>query len=303
MKKSILITGGSGLLALNWALKMRDVYDVVICIHERYVSLSGIKTIQLDLNAVEDIKIALEHYKPFIVIHTAGLTNIEICQKNPLLANHVNVELAKNVAIATAQLDIKMVHISTDHLFSGIKPFMGENDIIQPLNVYASTKAEAEKIVLLNPQVLIIRTNFFCWGPSYRNSFSDFIINSSNSGKHVTLFDNVFYSPILVETLVDVVHDLLNINTQGVYNVVSNVRISKYEFGIILAKKFGLNQSLIKKGFFEENPDLVIRPLDMSLSNDKLVGTLGRNIISIEQQIELLFAQNFNKLNIEIINL
>jgi dTDP-4-dehydrorhamnose reductase len=303
MKKKIFITGGSGLLALNWAIKMRDVYDVVICINKRVISLPGIKTIKLDLNAVEDIKIALEHFKPSIVIHTAGLTSIEICQKNPILAKYVNVELAKNVAIATAQLDIKMVHISTDHLFSGIKPLMGENDIIQPLNVYATTKAEAEKVVLLNPQVLIVRTNFFCWGPSYRNSFSDFIINSTNLGKRVTLFDNVFYSPILVETLVDAVHDLININIEGVYNVVSNVRISKYDFGIILAKKFGLNQSLIKKGFFQENPELVIRPLDMSLSNDKLVGTLGRNIISIEQQVELLFAQNFNKLNSEIINL
>lgn len=293
MKKTILITGGSGLLALNWAIKMRDVYDIVICIHERFISLAGIKTIQLNLDIVDDIKIALEKFKPILVIHTAGLTSVEMCEKNPRLAKHINVDLAKNVAVATAELGIKMLHISTDHLFSGINPLMGEKDLIQPCNVYASTKAEAEKFVLLNPQVLIIRTNFYCWGPRYRKSFSDFIIDSINEGKQIILFDNVFYSPILVSTLVDAVNDLLNINAIGIYNVVSNERISKYNFGIILAKQFGLNQRLIKKGFLEDNLDLVRRPLDMSLSNLKLVNTLGRNIISIEEQIELLFAQNF----------
>lgn len=300
MKRTILITGGSGLLALNWAIKMRKVYDVIICIHERFVSLSGIKTIRLNLDIVDDIKIVLEQFKPIFVIHTAGLTSVEMCEKNPKLAKHINVELAKNVATATAELGIKMLHISTDHLFSGINPFVGENELIQPCNVYASTKAEAENVILLNPQVLIIRTNFYCWGPSYRKSFSDFIIDSVNEGKQITLFDNVFYSPILASTLVDAVNDLLDINAIGIYNVVSNERLSKYNFGIILAKQFGLNQRLIKKGSLEDNFDLVRRPLDMSLSNLKLVNTLGRNIISIEEQIELLFAENFEKLNNEI---
>jgi len=300
MKKTILLTGGSGLLALNWAIRMRNAFNIVLCLHERHITLAGVQLISLNLDSVEEIKLALEQVKPSVVIHTAGLTSVEKCEKYPLLAKHLNVTLAQNVAIATARLGIKMVHISTDHLFAGDQPLMKENDTVQSCNVYAATKAEAEKAVLVNPETLIVRTNFYGWGPSYRNSFSDVIIGSLAAGKEVVLFDNVFYSPILVEPMVDAVHDLIDINTQGIFNVVSGTRVSKYQFGSLVAKRFGLNESLIKKGLLQDNPNLVKRPLDMSLSNIKLINTLGRNIVSLEEQVELLYMQNLEKLNSEI---
>ena len=50
---------------------------------------------------------------------------------------------------------------------------------------------------------LIIRTNFFGWGTSYRQSFSDFVIDNLRKGNNITLFNDVFYTPILIETLVE----------------------------------------------------------------------------------------------------
>ena len=59
------------------------------------------------------------------------------------------------------------------------KKFYNENDFTNPLNYYAKTKVEAEKKLLkYNPSCLIIRTNFFGFGPNYRKSFSDWIIDS-----------------------------------------------------------------------------------------------------------------------------
>lgn len=223
--------------------------------------------------------------------------------KNPVLAHHVNITLAQNVALATAHQGIKLVHISTDHLFAGDQPLMTEEDIIEPCNIYASTKAGAEKAVQVNKQSLIIRTNFYGWGPSYRSSFSDVIISSLRKGKPITLFENVYYSPILAETLVELVHHLLNFEAQGIFHVVSSSRISKYQFGMMLAKQFQLDEGLILKGLLDDHINLVKRPLDMSLSNNKLTKLLRNPIVSIEEQIGILYNQNILKLNREIQNL
>lgn len=300
MKKTILLTGGSGLLALNWAIRMRDTFNVILCIHEQEIKLAGVTIVKLNLDEVDQIKKVFEQIQPYVVIHTAGLTSVEVCEKNPMLAEHVNVNIARNVALATAQLGIKLVQISTDHLFAGDQSFKSEDDIVHPCNIYAETKAKAEQAVQVNTEVLIIRTNFYGWGPSYRSSFSDVIINSLNAGKEIVLFENVFYTPILVEPLVDAVHDLINMNANGVFNVVSSTRVSKYQFGIMLAKRFAFDENLIKKGLLEDNINLVKRPLDMSLSNLKLMNTLGRNIVSLEEQIEILYNQSLYRLNSEI---
>ena len=79
---------------------------------------------------------------------------------------------------------IKLVHISTDHLFEGSSAFKNEKESKLPLNNYAKTKSKGEDIILENcPEALIIRTNFFGLGPNYKPSFSDKILRDLESGK------------------------------------------------------------------------------------------------------------------------
>lgn len=51
----ILVTGGSGLLALNWACRMRDLHEITLAVHSKKVSLSGVNTVQLNLDSAENI--------------------------------------------------------------------------------------------------------------------------------------------------------------------------------------------------------------------------------------------------------
>ncbi len=292
MKDGILITGGSGLLALNWALATRDQYLITLALHSRKVSLPGVASRNISLDSVDEILASFEKIRPQLVIHTAGLTNVEECEANPELANHVNIDLAENVAMACAKLGISLVHISTDHLFSGEAPLVDESHPVAPQNVYGRTKAEAEQRVLeVCPQSLVVRTNFYGWGPLYRRSFSDMIIDSLRMGKALTLFKDIFYTPILIEALVYAVHDLVNQKANGIYNVVGDERISKYEFGIKVAKIFQLDASLIKSGYLKDKDMLVKRPYDMSLSNKKTCELLGRKLGDIDEQVLKLQQQ------------
>jgi dTDP-4-dehydrorhamnose reductase len=292
MKKNMLITGGSGLLALNWGQSSRDDFNVTLAIHHRKIQLSGTTSKYIPLESMDDLESGIEKINPEIVIHTAGLTNVELCETNPELAHHVNVELAENIAIVCAKLKIPLVHISTDHLFSGDIQMLDEDHQVEPQNVYAKTKAEAEVRVLdVYPESLVIRTNFYGWGASYRSSFSDMIINNLKKCKSFTLFDDVYYSPIYIGVLVEVVHELIELKATGVFNVVGDERLSKYEFGMKVAKIFGLDDVNIIKGNFDEQSNLIRRPNDMSLSNKKTCNYLGRMIGNVDEHLNMLYQQ------------
>lgn len=290
MKERILITGGAGLLGLNWGQAVRGDFSVNLLLHNRQIHLSGTTTCRFKLSSIDNLLNEFEKLKPRIVIHTAGLTNVEQCESNPDLAYHINVELAENLAKVCSRLNIKLVHISTDHLFSGNEKNLDEEHPISPLNVYAKTKAEAELRVLSSlPESLIIRTNFYGCGTTYRSSFSDMIINSLKNNQHLTLFQDVFYTPIYTSVLVQAVHDLLRFNASGIYNVVGDERLSKYDFGLKMVKHFGFDESLIVKGNFIDRSNLIRRPSDMSLSNEKICNFLKRKLGNVDEHLNMLY--------------
>lgn len=291
-------------MALNWALATRDRHSVILGLHEREIALAGVKSIKIDLESIAHLVDTFESVQPNVVIHTAGLTSVEKCESSPELAHRINVQLAANVAQACAKLGLPLVHISTDHLFNGAVSMVDETCLVEPINVYGHTKAEAESRVLeVYPKAMVIRTNFYGWGTSYRHSFSDVIIEALRTGKELTLFHDVFYTPILVETAAQAIHDLLDLNASGIFHVVGDERISKHEFGLKLAQEFGLDANLIKSGSITDRVSLVQRPHDMSLSNNKTTKLLGRKLGSISEHLARLNQQNLNGLEKELNNL
>lgn len=289
------------MLAVNWALAVRNRFDVTLGLHQRSVTLASIRTATIDLESPERLVAQIEAISPDIVIHAAGLTSVERCESEPDLAWQVNVVTAANVAQSCARLGISHAHLSTDHLFSGMGSMLDESAQVSPVNVYGRTKAEAELRVLeSNPAALVIRTNFYGWGTSYRRSFSDVIIDGLRSGVGITLFNDVYYTPILAKTLADAVHDLISFGASGVFNVVGDERLTKLEFGYRIANAFGLNPELITEGRFAEQSLLVQRPADMSLSNAKVCALLGRQLGCVEMGVGDLHEQELNGLCQEV---
>ena len=292
MQQKVLITGGSGLLAVNWALSIRNNYTVTLLLHHKKISLSGVDTDVASLDSLDECSSVLVKHQPDIVVHTAGLTNVEECESDPDLAQEVNVDLAKNIAIACSDQGIKLVHISTDHLFSGDQELATEESITNPVNIYGETKLLGEQQVLENcKDALVVRTNFFCWGTKYRQSFSDFILNKLKNNKQSNLFSDVYFTPILVDELVKHTHQLIDSNAMGIFNIVGSERMSKYEFGIKLAKHFNFDSGLINKISINDKSSLVKRPKDMSLSNTKLCQALNCEIASFDEQLQTLKEQ------------
>jgi len=292
MNKKFFITGGSGLLALNWAIAIRDKVDVILNMNNRNITLKGSKIKKIDLNSIDPIFNFLKSEKPDYVLHTAGMTNVDDCEKNPNLAYETNVGLTENVARACKNLEIPLIHISTDHLFDGTSSLVDEQKNTSPLNVYGKTKAKAEeKVLSINPHSLIIRTNFYGWGTNYRISLSDYIFNALKKNQPIRLFKDIFFTPILIEVLANMTMELSEKGAHGIFHITGDDRVSKYDFGVLLAKEFGFNPALIKEGFLDEQKDLVSRPKDMSLSNFKISQFLGKKIGSLSLHLDLLHKQ------------
>ncbi len=292
MKKRLLITGGTGLLALNWACAMRENWNVTLGTHHHSVSLAGVCSLRLDLDDLIRLHDQIKLVSPDLVVHTAGLTSVDICEQFPDLAYQANVEITRNVALAVAKYGAALIHISTDHLFSGRKSMIAEGEPYAPVNHYANSKALGEMAVInTNPSALVLRTNFFGWGHARRHSFTDWLIFNLRANKELSLFDDVFFTPILADVVALAAHELVEKGVSGIFNMVGDQRLSKYQFARILVEQFSLPEHLLLPCSLNVAELKAPRPTDMSLDNSKVREALGRDLGNVSHFLALLYQQ------------
>lgn len=289
IKPRILLIGATGLLGSSWAQFAKGAYEVIGTLHEREHRLAGVNYCHLNLDDCNKLKSTIVETRAQIVINCMGMTNVDECEVNPERAHYCNVVLAENIAISCATTKVKFVHISTDHVFDGSQAMRTETDVTEAVNTYARTKILGEERVLRAcPNALIIRTNFYGIGTYYRRSFSDLILDKLRSHQPIYLFTDAFFTPILMENLFEDTHSLLDGKECGIFNVVGDVRVSKFEFGVSVAKVFNLDESLIRPSLLTDRKDLTLRPLDLSLSNDKLYSVIDKVRCSLRAELAQL---------------
>ncbi|TRZ99022.1 MAG: SDR family oxidoreductase [Nitrospiraceae bacterium] len=286
----IFITGVSGLLGINAALQLKERHEVSGAYLTHPVKVPYVSAYPVDLSKAVAVEEIFRAKRPEVVLHTAGLTNVDACEASPAEAKRLHVEVTRHVARAAKQVGARLVHISTDHLSDGTKDFVTEESTPAPLNEYARTKWQAEQVAEKEcPGALIIRTNFFGWGTPVKKSFSDWILDGLRSGRRLTLFHDVYISPILINDLVDVIEELIQCKESGIFNVASRDRISKFEFGMRLEKLFGRSPGAVLEpvsvGMIE---GLAHRPLDMSLNTQKVARLLGKPMPTVEAGLKRL---------------
>jgi dTDP-4-dehydrorhamnose reductase len=217
---------------------------------------------------------------------------VDECERDPEHARHVYADLTHDIGAAAARIGARFIHISTDHLFAGTHALYSEEERPEPVNAYARAKLLAEKaIAAAHPAALVVRTNFFGWGHRYRRSFSDWVYYGLTEGRELTMFDDVYITPILADRLAACAHRLLDLGASGIYNVVGDERISKYGFGIALARTFGLPEELIRRGKIAASQFSAKRPPDMSLDNTKARERLGTALGTVAEHLSLLKQQ------------
>lgn len=149
--KGILLTGGSGTLGKELR-KIGTNYN--------YAFIAPLST-ECDITHYRDVYIAIKNSKCDTVVHAAAATDVPGLENDIIKACEINVIGTINVLKACIKLNKALVYISTDYVFDGTKGLYNITDPINPISVYAKSKAAAELMVGTYANSTIIRTSFF----------------------------------------------------------------------------------------------------------------------------------------------
>lgn len=294
MKNKILIFGGTGLLGYNLIKFLNKNYKLYLNFHKTKIENNNIIYKKIIVKKKINSSI-IDNIKPDIIINCIANTNLDYCEKSYTTTKYQNSSLAIMLSKICKKKNIKFVHISTDHLYSKLIPFKNEKIKCNPINVYARQKLMAEKGILFNNKnALVLRTNFFGHYKNNNKSIKNLILNLKNH-KKISMDKNYFFTPIYTLFLIKALLILIKKNKKGIFNIVGNDRISKYEFLKLIAKQFKIKNYKIENVPLEKNFRLLAkRCKDLSLSNNKLKKETRIIIPGIKKQI-MLFKEFENK--------
>jgi dTDP-4-dehydrorhamnose reductase len=219
----------------------------------------------LDFNAVQR---RFESDRPSLVIHCAGLTRSPDCEARPGLARRLNVDVTRH--LCDLARGIPLVFFSTDLVFDGNRSAYVEDDPPHPLGVYAETKLEAERSVLLNPRHLVIRTSLNGGrSPSGNRSFTEQMLHAWREGRTLRLFTDEFRCPIPVATTALAVWELVERRTCGLFHLAGSERLSRWDIGRLLAQQVPQLNPRVEAGSVRDYQGAP-RPPDTSLNCAKI---------------------------------
>jgi len=281
----ILVTGASGLLGSNLILGGVKSGRTMGAITNRHrIRLAGVKTWQADLTDTETVGSAIREARPEVIVHCAAQTNLDAAEKDPSGTERINVDASRTLATAAAEVGAQFVYISTDAIFDGTRSWNKETDPANPLSLYGRTKYEGELACIdANPKTLIARINIYGWNALPKNSLAEWMLGKLEAGERFPGFADVYFCPMLVNDLSDILLTMVDKKLTGVYHVCGSERISKYEFGVKLAHVFGLDESNVLRSSVKDSALVAPRALDISMSTERISAALGRKMQTAEE--------------------
>ncbi len=286
----ILVTGASGLLGLSLALEAAKEHTVIGAVHAQPLKNVPFTTLSIDLLAPEAVERLLEQAQPDWVIHCAALAIVDACESQPLQARKLNTEIPAQLAEHVARGGARLLHVSTDAVFDGQRGGYTEDDLPNPLGVYARSKLDGERLVLAaNPQALVARVNLFGWSLSGRRSLAEFFFNNLSAGSPVKGFTDVYFCPVLVNDLAPLFVSMLEAGLSGLYHATGSECLDKYSFGVRLAQRFGLDEHLITPVSVADAGLQAVRSPRLTMRNDRLARALGRPLPGLSTGLERFY--------------
>lgn len=302
----ILGTGLTGLVGSRFVELFESVYEFEFINLENGVNI-------LDKESVFN---AISSSKAPVLIHMAAKTNVDGCeldkqrdkeildfkdqtQKEEAWVREqtawaINVFGTQNVVEACQKTNKKIIYVSTDFVFNGQKKFYSEKDLPDPLNWYAKTKYEAEKLIQDSSlDYIIVRLAYPYRAFFERNDFVRGLISKLEKREKIEMITDHVMVPTFIDDIGNALDVLIQKEENGIFHVVGSQSVTPYEAALKVAKEFDLDNSLIEKTtrrkyFVNRAP----RPFCLNLKNDKIgklgieMSTFDKGLKEIKNQIE-----------------
>jgi dTDP-4-dehydrorhamnose reductase len=285
----ILITGASGFLGQILTLALAREHHVVAGFHNTRPRLERGEIVPLDVTQPDQLADQFRRLKPDLVVHGAALSQPDACEKAPDRAHSVIVDGSRSMALAARELGFRLIHISTDLVFDGTKGNYTEEDPVRGISVYSRAKIEAETIVReLAPGAVILRIGVL-YGPGncHYPGFVDTVMARWRSGQPMTFYVDQYRTPTFAPQVAEVAEKALtHPELSGVLHLGGADRISRYDFGLLLAQQVGAPRSLVQPGSMWEAKGAAPRGADCSLVSTKIGRLLGVQPVTCSEGLQ-----------------
>lgn len=299
MKKKICVIGASGLLGYR-IIQSSNNYEIFGTYNQTPIIHDRVSLIKLDITNPADYEKIIE-IKPDFIINAAAITDVDYCEKYREKAHLVNVIGTRNIVKIAEKLNCKLVHISTDGIFSGKDLHYKEDDPPNPVNYYGQTKLESENEVKILDDYLILRTNIL-YGYVSKNliksrsnylkpmNFGLWVLSQLHQNKNIRIVNDQFSNPTLADNLARIIIDCLDINLMGTFHSTDLTCISRLDFSRKIAKKFGFSENLITEISLKDLNLLAPRPSKTCLDCSKIIKN-GIKLSSLDDSLDTMYNQ------------
>jgi dTDP-4-dehydrorhamnose reductase len=283
----ILGTGLQGLVGSRIVELLSSSYEF-----ENISRSSGV-----DITHVGQVTQAIKNSDADIVLHLAAKADVDGCEKDKSLgyegeAWKINVEGTQNVANACEESKKKLIYISTDFVFDGEKDFYTEEDNTNPLNWYAQTKYEGEKIIQqVQTPWIIARIAYPYRAVFSKNDFIRAVKARLQQNQPVSMVVDHIMTPTFIDDITFALDTLIKKEAIGTFHLVGSEHITPFDAAITIADTFGFDKTLIGKttreAFFQGRAP---RPFRLALKNDKIT-KLGVEMATLISGLEKIKTQ------------
>lgn len=251
---TVLVTGASGGLGRYVAESLRTRR------HHVLTPTHG----EMDIIDTRSVYGYIKEFSPNYAIHLAALANVDLCEKDPLLAIQENVLGTQNVVNAMPPKSV--MFMSSNDVFSECT-FKGpyrEQDVPSPGMAYSLTKYAGEKAVL-SKDGLCLRANFFTRFCNSKQSFAAYVLNSVLQDRECPCYEDVQASPLFAGSLAEIFASLMwQENLYGtVLHVGTTDSVNRFQQAKLICEAYGLSdRKIIPVNLGERRKG---RPLDARL--------------------------------------
>ncbi len=286
--RKVLVTGANGLLGQNLLKILSGKYYLCTTGIEEE-SFSGIKPdlyVKADISNKKSVIELIKKTEPEIIINCAALTNVDLCEKEPLLAEMVNIAGTANLL---ESCECKFIQISTDYVFNGENGPYSEESKVDPISIYGITKLQAELATLeTSIDNLVVRTCVvYGNGINLNTSFVEWVKQSLESGKEIKIVNDQISNMTLASNLAENIAVLLEENKNGIWHIAGSEIIGRDVMAKIIAEEYGLDSGLIKTISTSELNQAAPRPLNGGLKVEKAAKNKNIKLLNFKEQLIL----------------
>jgi dTDP-4-dehydrorhamnose reductase len=229
----VAITGAAGLFGQGLVAAFSARHEVI-----------PLTRAEADITDAAAIRAALERIRPDLIVHPAGIPDIDICEADPALAFRVNYQGTCNVADAARRVGAGLAHISTDAVFDGKKamPYV-ETDPTGPITVYGQTKLQAEQAVKALEHYFIFRVSVL-FGPGKINFVEKGLRKLAAGEEYKVASDQLGCATHTVDAGLEIM-EVAEARRYGLYHLANQGECTRFELARKAAELAGLDPAKV----------------------------------------------------------